>query len=41
MLVPTAIVRYSRVESSRPLFGCLGLPPMTFDPQLGQPIELV
>lgn len=31
----------SRVTSSRPLFGRLGLPPMMFDPQLGEPIELV
>jgi hypothetical protein len=34
-------VTYSRVASSRPLFGRLGLPPMMFDPQLGEPIELV
>ena len=33
--------RYSRVVSSRPLFGRLGFPPMMFDPQLGEPIEFV
>jgi hypothetical protein len=31
----------SRVASSRPFFGRLGLPPMMFDPQLGEPIEFV
>jgi hypothetical protein len=36
-----AIYTNSRVASSRPLFGRLGLPPMMFDPQLGEPIELV
>jgi len=37
----TPCIHISRAASSRPLFGRLGLPPMMFDPQLGEPIELV
>jgi len=35
------VLLFSRVASSRPFFGRLGLPPMMFDPQLGEPIEFV
>jgi len=42
MRVPIkTLFRLSRVASSRPFFGRLGLPPMMFDPQLGEPIEFV